>query len=353
MKKHFEKLKNKFPKKLPSLKISKLNFSSIRIPLLSLMIGLILGFLLTSQGLIPNPNQIGKEKTKTLVQSYLTSVGVKNFTISEVVPEGDLYAVKLTVEGFDYTSYASKDGKLLFPQALELTKTNNELSTNTQAPSTSNEIPKSDKPQVDLFVMSHCPYGTQAMKGMLPAQNALGDKIDFNIKFVSYAMHGEIEVNEQLSQYCIQKELGRDVLSNYLSCFLDSGESEKCLNDTKISKNSIQSCIASADKEFSITASLNDKSTWNGSYPPFNTHKDENIKYNVQGSPTLVINGVQAESQRDSKSYLDTICSSFNTMPDECKTELDSTPPSPGFGSSKTSTTGSTVASANTNAQCL
>ncbi|MBU3941884.1 MAG: hypothetical protein KKF74_03150, partial [Nanoarchaeota archaeon] len=49
-------------------------------------------------------------------------------------------------------------------------------------------MPKKDKPEVELFVMSHCPYGTQIEKGMLPVARLLGDKIDFNIRFCSYAM---------------------------------------------------------------------------------------------------------------------------------------------------------------------
>ena len=37
--------------------------------------------------------------------------------------------------------------------------------------------PKKEKPEVELFVMSHCPFGTQIEKGMLPVARLLGDKI--------------------------------------------------------------------------------------------------------------------------------------------------------------------------------
>ena len=80
-----------------------------------------------------------------------------------------------------------------------------------EKPATTPETPgqqlqKSDKPVVELFVMSHCPYGTQTEKGILPVVNLLEDKIDFSVKFVYYAMHGETELQEQTRQYCIQKE---------------------------------------------------------------------------------------------------------------------------------------------------
>jgi len=46
----------------------------------------------------------------------------------------------------------------------------------------------------------------------------------------------------------------------------------------------------------------------------------------------LVINGKKSQSDRDSKSLLEAICSGFSEQPEECKAELSSTPPSPGFG---------------------
>ena len=78
-----------------------------------------------------------------------------------------------------------------------------------------------------------------------------------------------------------------------------------------------------------------------GSYPAFNIYKDDNAKYNVAGSPTLIINGAEAQSDRDSASLLKTICSAFNNAPKECDTKLSATAPSAGFGSGA-DTTGST-----------
>jgi hypothetical protein len=46
----------------------------------------------------------------------------------------------------------------------------------------------------------------------------LQDKIDFEIKFNTYAMHGEKELAEQLNQYCIKK----NKMINLLIIFLVS-----------------------------------------------------------------------------------------------------------------------------------
>jgi len=84
------------------------------------------------------------------------------------------------------------------------------------------DLPKTDKPTIDLFVMSYCPYGVQAEQAMLPVMELLGDEADINIRFVYYAMHDWTEIEENTRQYCIQKE-EPDKYIDYLSCFV--GES--------------------------------------------------------------------------------------------------------------------------------
>ena len=79
---------------------------------------------------------------------------------------------------------------------------------------------KSDKPNVELFVMSHCPFGTQAEKGIIPVVNLLKNKINFSVKFVDYSMHGKSEIDENTLQYCIQKEESKKYIP-YLTCFLE------------------------------------------------------------------------------------------------------------------------------------
>ena len=71
------------------------------------------------------------------------------------------------------------------------------------------------KKKVNLFVMSHCPYGVRtvdAMEGVL--KNFKNDRanMDFHIDFIGRnvdgkltSMHGETEVNENLRQICAQK----------------------------------------------------------------------------------------------------------------------------------------------------
>lgn len=267
------------------------------------------------------------EDTVNFINSYL--MGGQEAVLRSASFENGLYKITLSVSGQEFTSYVSKDKTLLFPQAIDMT--------GVAQPSTKEEpspdVPKLDEPKVELFVMSHCPYGAQAEKGLIPVVELLGDKIDFSVKFVYYAMHGEKEVNEEMRQVCIQKEQKEKFL-DYLKCFLEAGESEKCLSEAEIDKTKLSSCITALDKEYNITNMLNDKTTWlDGRFPLFPVYQSENMEYGVRGSPTLVINGQQVSpSDRSSAAFLKVICAGFNEPPSECDTQVSAASPSPGFG---------------------
>lgn len=249
-----------------------------------------------------------------------------------------LYKFNLEIGGQIFPSYVTKDGRYLIPQELIDITEELEIPQTPETPATGaatmdcEDTPKSDKPTVDMFVMSYCPYGTQAEKGVLPVLELLKDKIDFNLRFVYYAMHGETEVKEQLNQYCIQKEQN-DKLVDYLYCFLEEGEGESCLTESGINKVKLEACVESADKEFGVTENLNDQSKWlNGRFPLFDIDKALNEKYGVGGSPSLVINGQTIRSGRDSASLLNALCCAFDEKPIECEKTLSTASPSPGFG---------------------
>jgi len=278
---------------------------------------------------------ISTDAAKTSIETYLKGIAQGQASVDSIVDKGDLYQLKLTVAGRQYDSYATKDGKLLFPQGIDLTTPAPATDTQAAAPTV---VPKTDKPKVELFVMAYCPYGTQAEKGILPAVRALGDKVDFQVKFVYYAMHGEKEVKENLNQYCIESQQP-DKYLKYLACFLNSSDAgtdasvASCIASSGIDTTKLEACKAATDAKYNVTANWNDKASWlNGNFPKFDINLADNQKYNVGGSPTLVINGVESNAGRDSASYLAGICAAFNNAPSECQTQLSSTTPGPGFG---------------------
>ena len=193
-------------------------------------------------------------------------------------------------------------------------------------------MPKLEKPEVELFIMTYCPYGTQMQKAIIPVIETLKDKADIEIKFVDYIMHDIQEIDENLIQYCIQK--GQPALYlDYSKCFLAEGKSNECLLESGVNLNAMSQCVQETDTQYQISELYNDKNTWNGGrFPQFNVHKDLNEKYGVKGSPSLVINGVQASVSRTPAAILDAVCYGFINKPAECNTELSTQATSPGFG---------------------
>ncbi len=320
-----------------------------------LIIGLIIGVALLSSFYVENRSTTisakeAGQKAVDWISNYAVRPGTKVelINVTEVDGEG-IYklSINLSVGNTSQVvqSYITKDAKYLFPQGIptgefvELKKEVEQQQNKKQEQKL--EIPKSDTPNVKLFVMSYCPYGLQAEKAFLPVYKLLKDKADMTINFVSYAMHGKKELDENLRQYCIQLEQD-DKYYNYLNCFTGGdGNYSKCLEEAKIDKTKLNSCIAKVDKKYNITQMYNNRSTWvSGMFPRFNVEADLNTKYGVRGSPTLVINDKVVSINRSPEAYKEAICSAFTNPPEECNQKLSESPTSPGFGGGVGSSSG-------------
>ncbi len=270
-----------------------------------------------------------KDKTEKYIKDNLVKSGT-DLKITDFAKEGNLYKFTVSVGGQNVVSYLTGDGKKLLLNPIDLDQQSG--GSPSSAPASATPAPvaevsqKNDKPEVELFVMSLCPYGVQAEKGILPVIQKLGSKINFSLKFVDYTLHGKKEFDENLNQYCIQKEEPAK-FNDYLASYVKGGDAAASATSAKIDSAKNTACIAATDKQFKLT----DNFVASGS-SPFNIYKDLNDKYGVQGSPSLVVNGQLVDSGRDSASLLKTICSGFSNQPEECKAALSSASPTPGFG---------------------
>ena len=237
-------------------------------------------------------------------------------TLNSVKEVSGIYEVVVSAGGKNIPLYFTKDGKFIYPGS-ELMPVTEATGDTTNQPS--QQVSKSDKPKVELFVMTYCPYGTQAEKGIIPALNLLGDKIDGKIRFVHYFMHGDKEEQETYTQLCIREEQAGSYLS-YLECFLEDGNSSRCLSKAGIDPAKLSLCEQGKAKGYYASDSALSNS------------------YGVQGSPTLIINGQEASSGRSSSALLSAICSAFNNEPSECNEKVSGDEPAPGFGYSGSAT---------------
>ncbi|MBU0546062.1 hypothetical protein KKA13_02295 [Patescibacteria group bacterium] len=203
-----------------------------------------------------------------------------------------------------------------------------------------NSVAKSDRPTAELFVMSYCPYGLQMEKAFLPVMQLLSKRADLSIKFVSYAMHGKTELDENTRQYCIQAEQPDKFLA-YMNCFVGKDDYKACLTTAKVDQVKMNKCFTATDKKFGITTKFNDASTWlSGRYPLYPVQQELNDQYGVQGSPTLIVNGSEVQADRTPEAVKQAVCAAFNNPPEECKQALSKSALQAGFGTAVGADTG-------------
>ncbi len=268
--------------------------------------------------------QITKNSAAKNFLNFANAAGV-TATINNVNSLGNnLYAINASINGQEGILYSTKDGKYFIPSISPMAVSEPAVS-KSQSPANT-EVVKSDKPVVELFVMTYCPYGTQAEKGFIPAIQNLGSAVDAKIRFVHYFMHGDKEEQETYNQVCIREEQSAKYL-DYLTCFLEDSNSTRCIKKVGVDQAKIDKCISSGKAK---------------EYYAFDSQLSQG--YGVEGSPTLVINGAQVSAGRDPASMLDAMCSAFNSAPGSCGASLSTTSPSPGFGTS--------AASSGSDAQC-
>jgi len=153
--------------------------------------------------------------------------------VNEIVEENGLYKMSITVAGQTVDSYVTKDGSLLFPSAIDLNQEIEAVDIAGEEEIELKEYPKTDVPEVKMFVMTFCPYGQQAENGLGPVAEALGNSVEIVPHFVIYkdycdgiaermgmtveeckpefclgdycSMHGLGELNEGIRQLCIYR----------------------------------------------------------------------------------------------------------------------------------------------------
>ncbi len=316
----------------------------IAVVILVLLVAGSFGYVKYSQN--AKKNDIGVDGIKGKVEQFIkdnSPQGGAGITIKDVAKDKQLSLYKVTIDANkqEMVTYVTTDGGKFFPQAIDLNAKAADSASNTPAvPEKTEAENKVDVPVVDLFVMSYCPYGLQMERGVLPAIESLGSKIKFNLKFVSYTLHGQKEVTENVNQYCIGKTQPTK-LDNYLKCFWkdSTGKSDACMKSVGINAAQIATCVADTNKQFNPTEKA------------FDINKEENVKFGVQGSPTFVVNGTTVSAGRDSASVLKAICSGFKTAPKECQAKLSATSPVAGFDdqAAASASAGSAPASCATN----
>lgn len=265
-------------------------------------------------------SKIGKAAVDYINNNGLSSTPASLVSVSE---ESGLVKVKIKIGTSDFDSYATKDGKLMFPQAFNMSDKKASAAASTDASTNTDQTPtpvtKTDKPMLEAFVVARCPYGLQMQRAIADAVKNL-PSLDQYVKarYIGAvsgnsitSMHGDAEAKENLRQICIREEQPTKYW-NYVGCQMKaSGTETSCEQSTGVDSAKLSACtsdvtrgVAYAKKDFDLAT-----------------------KYNVQGSPTLILNGTQISESgyggRSSDGVKSMICAGFNTQSSFCTTKLN------------------------------
>lgn len=223
---------------------------------------------------------------------------------------GDKY--KLKDEATGATHFVDEEAKKAFYDAIGVTLGDN-------------------RPQIDFFLMSYCPYGNQAEEGIEPAYHLLKDKADFNPRYVIYSnyggggpnycideesnlcsMHGIVELNQNIREACVAKYMGMDewfefaLAMNTEATYQNADEKwEGVAQDLGLDTSVIKKCFEE-EGEALMTA---DKAIGD--------------KLKVSGSPTVFIDGESYSGARTPEAYKQALCAAFEEPPEECNEVLE------------------------------
>lgn len=251
--------------------------------------------------------------------------------ISNISDEGSFYAISYTIDGKDSTSYVTKDGEYLISPIAQLT---GEAVDNTNTNAQPTEVPKSDKPKVQAFIFSYCPYGLQFEKALFPVYDLLKSKADISIVAIG-AMHGDFEKTESLRQISIEQIYGRDKLFAYLAEFDASTDISSCSGDDAC----LNKYLPAIYTKLGIDKTKAENYMETSAEKIYNEQGAEANSLGISGSPTFVINGVEISVSRNADAIKTAVCSAFNTAPSECSQTLSTTSPGAGFGAASGSAT--------------
>jgi hypothetical protein len=121
---------------------------------------------------------ISQSQIETQINDFVNQEllqGTTNAEITSISKQSGLYVAMVNFEGDIIPLYFTQDGNFI-SQGQELMPINSDT-TNTQATNQNNqaqEVPKSDNPEVELFIWSYCPYGVQAQGPLADVANILG-----------------------------------------------------------------------------------------------------------------------------------------------------------------------------------
>ena len=306
--------------KIPPIRIKDNFWKVLSIILLMVLIGNV--YLNLTGKLVSISTQVSSEEIGKKVINFINSNFVQPGTSASLISVEDIgsyYKILISYHGYQIPVYASKDGRFLFPEVIDMTKNRERRPQSEPQQQTSKDIPKKDRPTVELYIFSYCPAGVSALNSFAPVGKLLMNRADLRVKFFS-DMRGEHELQQNKIQACIQEvepkkywdyaiNFLQDVYSKCrstrdLGC--DMNESISLMKKVGIEVEKVMKCVEEKGEQL------------------YMRDVSDARKYNLQYSPSIVINDIVLgpNFERSSEGIKNLVCSAFSTPPEECSQTL-------------------------------
>jgi len=319
--------------------------TKLAIAIVAIAVVLVAAFLLTrggSQAPAASPTPTAPAGAK--VDSDSLKIKVKNFLEANFLAEQGLTTeiANITEKNGVYDVYTKilKDGKVVEQTSVYVTLDGKkillggamDLVDATPVPSPS-PIAKLERPKLEFFVMSFCPYGKLAEQGVGPVARLLGAKADFEPHYIIYgpefcsaygmtpeqccfanttlcSLHGVNEANEDARQLCVLRDF-KSGFWNYVDYV-----------NANCSLDNIESCWKDAAKSAGVNATKVGECFAKDGAALLAAEKAFGDSKQVSASPTVFLNGVVFKSKLSPEEFKTGVCDSFKTTPTECGNTL-------------------------------
>jgi len=290
----------------------------------------------TPQANLLSPQEVA-QGALNYINENLVAKGVVA-SLVDVVEENGLYKFRLKINEQEFISYVTKDGKILFPEEGINLEEKPATTTPTEEPKklTCEDLQKTDKPLLEAFVVSQCPYGLQMQRILSEiVKNIPSLAENMKVKYIGAvvgdkitSMHGDEEAQENLRQICIREEQG-DKYWSYIDCHIKKGEVDGCLTAAGIDEAKLSNCMTDSSKGLKYAKE----------------DFDAQEKYNVTGSPTLILDEEQVSEfdfgGRTAQAVKTLLCCGFKTEPGTCSQKLTEDSAATGFSETYSQSSGS------------
>ncbi|MBD3203687.1 thioredoxin domain-containing protein [Candidatus Woesearchaeota archaeon] len=192
-----------------------------------------------------------------------------------------------------------------------------------------------DQVELDFYVMSQCPYGTQVMDAIHPVLNKFGEAVDFEANYISTdlgegnfrSLHGEPETKGNIVQLCAAKYNPKKYMDMIVCMDKNAQEIpdnwESCAEENGLDVEKIRTCYEGEEGTNLLSESVK-----------------KSQEAQATGSPTIYLNGERYQGGRDTTAFMRAICNELDNHPEceslpECASNADCTAEADKIGTCK------------------